>query len=60
LRGSSRHEDMEYPDEYWEYYICAKEFGWTPEETDNQPAHTISWLLAIHNAVIEVENERIG
>jgi hypothetical protein len=51
---------MEYPDEYWEYYICAKEFGWTPEETDNQPAHTISWLLAIHNAVIEVENERIG
>ena len=51
---------MEYPDEYWEYYICAKEFGWTPEEVDNQPVRVVSWVIAIHNVVVEVENERIG
>lgn len=51
---------MEYPDEFWEYYICAKEFGWTPDEVDNQPARVVSWVIAIHNVVTEVENERIG
>jgi hypothetical protein len=51
---------MEYPDEFWEYYICAKEFGWTTDEVDNQPVHKVSWVIAIHNIVVEVENERIG
>jgi hypothetical protein len=51
---------MEYPDEFWEYYICAKEFGWTPIEVDNQPAYVVSWVMAINNVVIEVDNERIG
>jgi hypothetical protein len=49
---------MEYPDRYWEYYVCAKQFGWTPDEVDNQSMVKIAWVLAIHNAVVEVENER--
>jgi hypothetical protein len=49
---------MQYPDRYWEYYLCAKEFGWTPEEVDNAPAHIIAWVLAIDNVVTEVDNER--
>lgn len=49
---------MLYPDEHWEYYICAKEFGWTPDEVDNQPAHKVAWVIAINNIVVEVENAR--
>ena len=49
---------MEYPDKYWEYYVCAKEFGWTPEQVDNQPMHKIAWVMAINNISTEVENER--
>lgn len=49
---------MEYPDKYWEYYICAKDFGWTPEQVDNQPMQKLAWILAIRNVVIEVDNER--
>jgi hypothetical protein len=30
--------------------ICAKDFGWTIEETDNAPIHTLSWILAINDA----------
>jgi hypothetical protein len=49
---------MEYPDKYWEYYVCAKEFGWTPEQVDNQPMQKLAWVIAIRNIVTEVENER--
>jgi hypothetical protein len=58
LRGGSRNELYEYPDEQWAYYLCAKEFGWTPEEVDNQPLSIVTWVLAISNAVKEVEIER--
>jgi hypothetical protein len=49
---------MLYPDEHWEYYVCAKEFGWTPDEVDNQPVQKVAWVLAINNIVVEVENAR--
>jgi hypothetical protein len=51
---------MEYPDKYWVYYLCGKQFGWTPEQVDNQPAHIVEWVLAISEVVTEVENERSG
>lgn len=30
------------------YYICAKEFGWTIDETRNAPIHMLDWILQIH------------
>lgn len=60
MRGSSRRNDYEYPDTEWLYFVCAKQFGWTIEETDNQPAYMVDWLYAISGLVDEIENERIG
>jgi len=40
------------------YYLCAKEFGWTIEETDNQPAHYLDWIVNFHKAVKEVNSDQ--
>jgi hypothetical protein len=53
LDGHERHPDLIYPDQQFLYYFCAKEFGWTIEETDNQPAGVLDYVIAIHNAVGE-------
>lgn len=54
-----RHSDLEYPDEEYTYFVCAKEFGWTINQTDEQPAHTTAWLIAMVQAHYEVENEQL-
>jgi hypothetical protein len=48
---------MVYPDKYLEYYICAKEFGWTPDQVDNTPADKFAWILAINEIVAEVNGD---
>jgi hypothetical protein len=53
-----RHPDLEYPDAEYDYFVCAKEFGWTIKETDEQPANTTSWLIAMVQAFYEVQNEQ--
>jgi len=57
LEGQDRTPGAQYPDEEYIYYICAKEFGWTISETDEQPAATLDWVLSIHNIVKQVEND---
>jgi hypothetical protein len=37
--------------------VCAKEFGWTPLETDEQPAYLVDWIISISAIVKEVEND---
>jgi hypothetical protein len=49
---------LEYPDKEYQYYLCAKEFGWTITETDEQPAYLATWLMAIAQLESEVSNER--
>ena len=39
--------------------MCAKEFGWTPNETDEQPAYLVDWLLSISATVKKVESDNI-
>ena len=56
--GSSRSDDLEYPDEQYQYYLCAKTFGWTINEVDEQPAFLATWLMAIAEMENEVSNER--
>jgi hypothetical protein len=40
------------------YFVCAKEFGWTVKETDEQPASAVSWMLAMIDIYYEVQNEQ--
>jgi hypothetical protein len=40
------------------YYICAKEFGWTIEETRSQPAKYLDWVLAIHGMMKGIESDQ--
>jgi hypothetical protein len=49
---------LEYPDEQYQYYLCAKTFGWTINEVDEQPVYLATWLMAIANMEKEVSNER--
>jgi hypothetical protein len=58
LEGHERHPNLTYPDDQFLYYFCAKEFGWTIEETDNQPAPMIDWIVAIHNAIGQVQIDK--
>jgi hypothetical protein len=51
LEGKEKIESATYPDEQYLYFLCAKEFGWTPLQTDEQPAYLIDWLLAINNMI---------
>jgi hypothetical protein len=46
----------DYPYEEYLYYACAKEFGWTVQETDNQPAHMVDWMLKILKISREVSS----
>jgi len=57
LEGNRREETLNYPDQEYFYYVCAKEFGWTITETDEQPAALVDWLVSIHSVVRQVEND---
>jgi hypothetical protein len=58
LQGNPSSELHSYPlDEYF-YYLCAKEFGWTPQEADEQPAEMVDWIIKIFGIVREIENDR--
>ena len=57
-QGSSRADDLDYPDLEYQYYLCAKEFGWTIKEFDEQPAYMATWVMAITQLAKEVENGR--
>jgi len=59
LEGGERHEAFTYPDDEWFYYICAKDFGWTPLEVDEQPAALLDWIIAISALVKKVESDNI-
>jgi hypothetical protein len=58
LEGHERHPDLTYPDDQFVYYFCAKEFGWTIEETDNQPAAMVDWLMSIDTVMKQVESDK--
>lgn len=58
MDGGERHESFSYPDEEWAYYLAADKFGWTPSQTDEQPAYLVDWLLAISVIVDEVKAKR--
>jgi hypothetical protein len=57
LEGKRREASLTYPDAEYIYYFCATEFGWTIEETDNQPAAMIDWLISIHGIVKQVQHD---
>ena len=57
LEGKRREETLDYPDQEFMYYTCAKEFGWTITETDEQPAALVDWLISIHSVVRQIEND---
>jgi len=59
LEGGERHEAFTYPDEEWLYFICAKDFGWTPQQVDEQPAALLDWIIAISSLVKQVESDNI-
>ena len=40
------------------YFVCAKEFGWTIKETDEQPANLVAWLVAMVDIFYEGQNEQ--
>jgi hypothetical protein len=48
--------DVKYPELEYLYYRCAKEFGWTVEETRNQPAYYLSWIISISNVLGELDD----
>ena len=58
MEGQDRTPGADYPDEEYLYYVCAKEFGWTPTELDEQPAALIDWIVSIHNIVRQVEHDQ--
>ena len=53
---SEQAPDAKYPEKEYLYYKCAKEFGWTIEETRNQPAYYLDWIIAISTA-LELSND---
>ena len=58
MEGQDAIPDAVYPEQEWIYYYCAKEFGWTIEETDNQPAYFLDWVIEISKIVSQVENDK--
>jgi hypothetical protein len=46
------------PFEEYRYVVYAREFGWTPTQVDELPLTVEPWLLPIHNALTEFENEQ--
>ena len=39
------------PPPQFRHYVLAKEFGFTLDEIDAQPAARLDWLIACHNTV---------
>jgi len=39
------------------YYLCAREFGWTIEETQNQPIKMLDMVIGIHSVIKDIEND---
>jgi hypothetical protein len=37
-------------------YFIVKNFGWTKDQIDEQPAVWLDWMLSIHGIVQEIEN----
>lgn len=58
MQGNHAHEDYEYPVVEWQYYLLAKQFGWTPTQVDEQPAYLLDWLMAIAAMQNVIEAER--
>ena len=58
LEGRERHEAFSYPDTEYFYYIAATKFGWTIQETDEQPAHLVDWLMSIAAVSDEVRAKK--
>ena len=46
------------PPPQFRHYVLAKEFGFTLDEIDAQPAARLDWLIACHNTVERVKAER--
>jgi hypothetical protein len=55
LEGGERHEAFDYPDDHWFYFQMADRFGWTPDQVDNLPAETATWLLAIAGTIEKIK-----
>jgi len=36
--------------------MLAKNFGWTYQQIENQPAVWLDWMITIHGLVSELEN----
>jgi hypothetical protein len=37
--------------------MLAKNFGWTKQQIDEQPAVWLDWMVSIHGVIAELENE---
>lgn len=57
LKGNERHDDFDYPDEEYKYFILADRFGWTPSQADQESAVMVDWLIAIAGLTEEVKAE---
>jgi len=58
MQGGQIHDDFDYPEIEWQYFLLAERFGWTPTQVDEQPAFLVDWLIAIGNTVDEVKNQK--
>lgn len=59
-RGA-HYEAHEIPSDEWFYTQCAVHFGWTPTQTDEQPAALVEWMLRLreeHAAAERAVSER--
>lgn len=53
MKGGETVPGAKYPYDEYIYYFCAKEFGWTPLETDAQPARIVDWVCQIAGVLKE-------
>ena len=58
LEGQDATPDAKFPEEEYLYFFCAKEFGWTINETDEQPIWMLDWVYQIAQIVRQVENDK--
>jgi hypothetical protein len=57
MRGGHARTEI-IPFEEYRYVLYAREFGWTPAEVDELPLVIEPWLLPIHSAIADYENEQ--
>lgn len=57
LTGHEYNGDLPLPSTEWFYYLCARDFGWTPEQVDEQPAALVDWLIAFRKMERNIERE---